>query len=311
MKSSQQFDDLIDLLNLEPQVESGNDDYIFGHYLEFPSASRIGLDLIPNVLEILGVPLPFGLVVEACSLSWLRDLNSFTRELVLGALGEPTVTMTDAGEFLLAFPSLRVDSAEVVELVDRLLPPTLYEPELPDDQRYWQPDADDLYGEPDDELLDLYRSRPVTCERLVGELRSLRATFDATGDSTVRKAILLACFSLVESFTRQRSLQRAPRFPRSPETEGLVLGLLRREVQNDERRQKVVNALEPGKAWEKQIPSWKLRNALAHDIDGVSIECGKVAFVAPKQQQKDSVHTMESETIFENLIEYVRNNLGR
>ena len=302
----QHIEDLIQLLDLQPQSESGNDDFVFGNYVEFPPASQIDPDLIPTVLDILGVPLPFAGAVTACSLRWLPSLSSSTRALVLESLGEPTVSTTEAGQYLLTFPYLNVRSEETTGLVDHLLPSTVYEQDLPDNQRHWQPDPEDLNRDPDDELLDLYRSRPVTLDTLIGELDSLRTTFDATQEPTVQKAILLACFSLVESFTRQRALLNVPRFPESPKVEQLLLKLLRREVENDQRRSHVVRALEPEKSWEKRIPEWELRNALAHDIGAVLIEDGEVSF----EDAGRTVQKRVTDTLFVNLIDYANQNLG-
>lgn len=305
----QHIEDLIQLLDLEPQTDTGNDDFVFGNYVEFPPASQIDSDLIPDVLDVLGVPLPFAAAVTAASLRWLPNLSPSMRALALEALGEPVVSTTEAGEYLLTFPHLNPSSEETIELVDHLLPSTLYEHDLPDSQRYWQPDPEDLNRDPNDELLDLYLSRPVTLGTLIGELESLRTTFDETQESIVQKAILLACFSLVESFTRQRALLNAPRFPESPEVEQLLIQLLRREVENDERRSRVVEALEPEKNWEKQIPAWRLRNALAHDIGGVVIDDGQITFEDARRPHQNRV-TVDADKLFDDLIGYANGNLG-
>lgn len=301
----QHIGELIELLELQPQADTGSDGFVFGNLVEFPPASQIDPDLIPAVLDILGIPLPFAGSATASSLRWLPNLSSTTRRLVMGALGEVSVSTTDGGEFLLTFPSLNPSSEESLELVDHLLPSALYEHDLPEDQRYWQPDPEDLHRDPDDELLDLYRSRPVTLDTLVGELGALRKTFDTTQDSIVQKAILLACFSLVESFSRQRALTNAPRFPESPQVEGLILRLLRHEVQDDRRRSRVVKALEPEKAWEEKIPEWQLRNALAHDIGAVTAENGSISF----EDANQIVQTREIEKLFNDLIGYANRNL--
>lgn len=302
----QHIEDLIQLLDLQPQTEVGNDDFVFGNYVEFPPASQIDPQLIPAVLDILGVPLPFAGAVTACSLRWLPSLSPSIRALALEALGEPTVSTTEAGQYLLTFPYLDVRSEETTGLVDHLLPSTVYEHDLPDNRRHWQPDPEDLNRDPEDELLKLYRSRPVTLDTLIGELDSLRTTFDATQEPTVQKAILLACFSLVESFTRQRALLNVPRFPESPSVEQLLLKLLRREVENDGRRSQVVKALEPEKNWEKQIPEWKLRNALAHDIGAVRIQDGEIAFEDGDRRVQERI----ADKLFDDLIGYANRNLG-
>ncbi|TFB66931.1 hypothetical protein E3N86_00775 [Cryobacterium sp. Hz7] len=301
----QQIEDLVHLLDLQPQTEIGNDGFVFGNYIEFPSAIQIDRDLIPDVLDILGAPLPFEGAVTASSLHWLPKLNASTRALVLKTLGEPTVVTTETGEYLLRFPHLGVRQKETTELVDHLLPSTVYEHDLPDTHLYWQPDPENMNQDADDELLDLYRSQPVTLDTLIGELTSLHTTFEATGETTVQKAILLACFSLVESFTRQRALLKVPLFPDSPKLEQLLLKLLRREVVNDQRRRQVVNALEPEKLWE-EIPEWQLRNALAHDIGTVLIEDGTITFEdANRKPQK-----VLADQLFEGLISYANKTLG-
>ena len=301
------IEDLIEILDLEPQIETGNDDFVFGNYVEFPSASQIDRALIPEVLNLLGVPLPFERAVEASFLAWLPNLDSATRTLVLEALGEPEISTSERGEFLLTFQNLTASSEKVLELVDLLMPSTLYEEDLADDLRYWQPDPEYLYGEPDDELLDLFGSRPVDLNTLIFELKSLRDTFAATHDSTVQKAILLACFSLVESFTHQRSLQNAPRFPDSPDVERLIRRLLTREIRDDGKRKQVVNTLEPEKTWQRRIPGWELRNALSHDIGGVVIAYGEASFEGQKPETPTQMMSIES--VFRDLIEYANSNL--
>lgn len=160
--TQQNIEDLIQFLDLQPQTDTGNDDFVFGNYVEFPRASQIDPDLIPAVLDALRVPLPFAGAVTVVSLRWLPTLSSTTRILVLGALGKPSVSTTSTGEFLLTFPNLNAQSEETLELVDHLLPTALYEHDLPRSHQHWQPDPEDLNGDPDDELLDLYRLRPVS-----------------------------------------------------------------------------------------------------------------------------------------------------
>lgn len=296
---------LVELLDLQPQTDTGNDDFVFGNYVEFPPASQIDPELFPAALEILGVPLPFSGAVTACSLQWLLVVSPLTRRLVLEAMGDPVVSITESGEFLLAFPNLTVSSPETIGLVDHLIPATAYENDLPESQRFWQPDPEDSDRDPDDELLDLYRSRPVTLSTLIRELDSLRTTFEAVEEVAVQKAILLACFSLVESFTRQRALLNVPRFPESPELGEFFLKLLRREVANDGRRSQVVKALEPKKSWAKQIPAWDLRNALAHDFGGVTIKNGELAF----EGADSAIRRLVIDKLFEDLIGYAKKNL--
>lgn len=303
--NKQYMEELIQLLDLQPQVDSGNDDFVFGNYVEFPPASQIDPDLIPTVLDLLGVPLPFAGAVTACSLRWLPNLSPSTRALVLNTLGEPTVSTTEEG-FLFTFPSLIVSSNETSALVDHLVPAAAYEHDLPDSHQYWQPDPEDLNRNPDDELLELYRSQPVRLDTLIGELDSLRTKFDAIREPSVQKAILLACFSLIESFTRQRALFNVPRFPESPDVEQLILKLLRREVANEDRRSRVVKALEPEKSWDRQIPEWNLRNALAHDIGGVLISEGEITFEAAG----GAVRKRSIDTLFDDLMGYANRNLG-
>lgn len=302
----QRTDGLIQLLDLQPQVDMGNDDLIFGNYVKFPPASQINPDLFPDVLEMLALPLPFDGAVDVSSLRWLRNLTPSLRSLVLVALGQPSALTTGAGYFLLEFPNLDAESEETLELVNYLLPPAVYEHDLPADHQYWRPDPEDLNSDPNDELLALCRSRPVALDKLVSEIESLRREFDDAQTLIVQKAILLACFSLVESFTRQRALLNAPRFPESPSVEELILRLVRREVQDDTNRTAVMKALEPGKAWGKQIPEWKLRNALAHDIGAVTIDGKTISFEHPARVTQ----TRSIEKVFDDLIRYANANLA-
>ena len=304
--TQQQVESLIQLLDVEPQIEGGQDDIVYGSYVEFPPASLIDPRLIPDVLEILEVPLPFAREVTVSSLRWLQSLRSPIRTHVLSALGTPTASIQETGAFLLSFPQLAAGTAETNELVDVLLPSTVYEHDLPDSHRYWQPDPDDLNQNADDELLDLYRTRPVAVDRLIGEVKSLRVSFEATLDLTVQKAILFAVFSLIENFTRQRALLKAPQFHGQPKLEELVLKLLRNQVKDDRHRKEVVGALEPEKSWAKVIPEWELRNALAHDIGSVGIEAGKISF----EDKNQKTHALTADGVFDALLEYVEDNLG-
>lgn len=301
----QRLEELVRLLDLNPQPETGHDDFVFGNYVEFPIAAQIDPDLIPEVLDVLGVPLPFAGATTSSSLRWVQSLSSSTRALVIAALGEPAVSISESGEFLLKFPHLSTTSEETLELVDHVCPPALYESDLPESLRYGQPDPEDLSRDPDDELFDLYRSHPVALDKLIDELGSLRTTFESTQDNTVQKAVLLACFSLLESFTRQRALLNAPRFPESPKLEALILRLLRSEVRDDVKRDRVVKALEPEKSWDKQIPGWQLRNALAHDIGAVHVGEGEIIFEDDGTTQKH-----QTDKLFDELINYARSNLG-
>lgn len=302
--ASQQFEELIDLLGLETEVETGNDDAVYGHYIEFGTASRHDPELFPAVLDFFGIPLPFEGAVRVSSLAWLPNLESKTLELTRLALGDPLLSITETGDFMVSFPQLRSDSEETLNLVDHLLPPTLYEHDLPESHRYWQPDPEDLYRDLDDDLMDLYREHPVPVDTLIGELASLRASADATSDPSAQKAFLFACFSLVESFTRQQALTCADRFTAAPEAREYILGLLRREVGRADQRRKLVEAFRPEKDYQ-HIPHWSLRNKLAHDIGAVPLENGELTY---ESRPGESV-TVGVVAVFDELITHANDHL--
>lgn len=307
--STQYIEDLIRLLDLEAQTDIGSEGFIFGNYLEFPAASEIDSELLCEVLEILGVPLPFKGEATASSFTWLPDLSPAIRALVLEVLGKPEVSAMESGDFLLRFPDLNASPERIIEIVEGLLPQTLYENDLPDSLRYWQPDPEDSNCDPNDELLSRFRSQPVTLNTLTAELRSLQETLDATQEPVVKKAIALAGFSLVESFARQRALLKAPDFPGLPKFDDYLKTLLSREVEKEDRRKRLVNALEPGKEWKQQIPSWKLRNALAHDIGGVSAERKEFTY-AVDSRKSEKREKITEKNLFEELLGYAEENLG-
>ncbi|MEX3510677.1 hypothetical protein VVR84_14145 [Kocuria carniphila] len=301
--ASQQFDELIDLLGLEVEVEIGNDDAVYGNYIQFGPASRHDPELFPAVLDFFGIPLPFDGAVPVSSLAWLPNLQRETLELTLHALGDPSLSITDTGEFLVSFPQLRSDSEETLSLVDYFLPSTLFEHDLPEKHRYWQPDPEDLYQDSDDDLMDLYQAHPVPVDTLIGELKSLRASAVSISDPSIQKALLFASYSLVESFTNQQALTYAGRFTAAPDATAYLLRLLRQELKTVDRRRKLVKAFRPEKEY-KEIPHWPLRNDLAHDIGAVPLENGQLTY-----EDRSKPVTIAATELFDQLINYASNYL--
>lgn len=47
--------ELFDLLNLEVGTETGNDDIVYGNYIEWPYLNELDDDILLNIADILGV----------------------------------------------------------------------------------------------------------------------------------------------------------------------------------------------------------------------------------------------------------------
>lgn len=302
--ASQQFEELINLLGLETVVETSNDGTTYGHYIEFGTASQHDPDLFPAVLDFFGLPLPFDSEVPISSLAWLPDLQPETLDLTLHAFGEPSLSISEAGEFLVSFPQLRPSSEETLNLVDHLLPPTLYEHDLPNRYRYWQPDPEDLHWDADDDWMDLYQVPLVPIDTLIGELTSLRTAADATPDPSTKKGLILASYSLVESFTRQQALTYAESFIASPNARKYLLRLLHRQVERADQRKSLVEAFRPEKKYQ-DIPYRVVRNKLAHDIGAVRLENGELVY----ENKSGESFTVGATALFDELITYANDYL--
>ena len=258
---TEQLNELMELLDVTAEVEVGGGGLIYGNYVEMPRAAQIDAEAVPEVLSLLGAPLPFG---ESESIDYLDLLYEFPvadKTLVVDALGNPDLAWDDQLGVTMTFPDLEASSDSVRALLDAILPGTLYEHDLPKTLRHWQP-------EPDWIPEDYWDALPA--DALVRKVEGLRKACSDSEDPTVKEATALAAFSLIESQSRQRVLRDVPKLRRHPGFYKYLIRSLQREAERAEGRKKLLKALEPGGTWGESICHWGLRNALALDLDSVT-----------------------------------------
>lgn len=284
---------IIEMLDLSPEAEVGKDDFIFGNMIEFPPARELDSSQFPELLAEFSIDLPVDSKLDENFLENLlskADLDDAGRSLLLRVLEGSEI---DWG------------SDEMFDLVDHLLPGTLYDTDLPSDLSYWQPD-DELYFDSEAEMLRLFQEQPVAVSALLSELASIKESFQKSQDTVVKKSLILACFSLVESYTRQRIMVNVPVLSASPELNKYIESLLEQETRTEQRRAKLISVLEPNKKWKEQIPFWQLRNALAHDFGSVHLAASEISY----QSKSKKIEEITETEFFSSLVDYVETNLA-
>ncbi|MDR7374657.1 hypothetical protein J2X28_001649 [Kocuria rhizophila] len=303
-RSIQDYEALAQLLFLEPEQEmSYRDGMVFGNYLELPSAENISDDDLEEVLEHLGISLPSDAPMRVEGFSQLRILDVVGREQLLDMLGTPDLQFSDDGELFISFPDFTRDTSTLRSILATQLPMTVYEPDLPESMKYYSDVELSLDWEYD--LMRQNWEEPVAVEALIEKIELMHEDYLTASSVILRKSVLLACFSLVEAFTRQRAIQNIPLNPSGSPFERHVFKIFEELVSNDVKRKDLVNILEPKKEWRQQIPLWRLRNALAHDIDGVDLNGKKLVYTF----KRGRVEKIEAEKIFNDLIDYANKYL--
>lgn len=253
---------------IEPELEIGNDGFIYGNYVEW---DRFRRDQESALLEWFDVNIPWDKEITMpeyiefvtqevfLNTSIIDDYNLMTIEVL--------VHDNYLSEFTMRFPGREDDNANniISDIFDYYEVPsgTQYEYELPDELQCWN---SIIYND-----YEYYRNYPIKIQNYEQTISEIQRQISNSSDDLTRKSLLLSSFIISESLFKSIIVSKIPCETNISEFSNRILDKeiskkLRGKIENKNKLFKDLYKKEPPKQ------EWNnLRNALAHNIEEVII----------------------------------------
>ncbi|GAB5052878.1 hypothetical protein [Pediococcus ethanolidurans] len=291
--------------NIEPELETGNDDFVFGNYVDW---DRFRQDEEENLLAYFDIQLPWG---EELFLSEYFELlrqevfqnTSIVEDCDLDKL-EITTQSNIISEMVIQFPR-RKDSKsdEIISAVfDYYGIPsgTEYEHELPEKLKYWHNMLENGYLESEYENYRKYPLKFGTYKKTISEI-ALKVS--NTSDTLTKKALILSSFIISESLLKSAIVSK---IPKETAISKFSKEILSKEIDNklrgsvnkrNELFKQLFNEKAPKQEW------INLRNSLAHDIESSTIQGNEISYISFIDHKE---YTVNFDNLFKQQMDFYK-----
>lgn len=268
--------------DIEPEVETGNDDFIYGNYFDWDTFRK---DEEENLLSSFDVYLPW-----SEELTWEEYSNFFNQEVfehtsIINDWGLDNLQIVKLGsvlsELTLQFPSRNDSNSDdiVSAILDYYEVPsgTDYEHDLPEDLQYWNSMLRNDFLEYEYEY---YKNYPLTFRDYEQTISDIQTKVTSSFDALTMKSLLLSSFIISESLLKSAIVDK---IPVENNISDFSKEILSKEIDNklrgsvDKRNElfkKLFNKKAPKQEWVH------LRNSLAHDIESSTIQGEDITYTS-------------------------------
>jgi hypothetical protein len=271
--------------DIETEVETGNDDFVFGNYVEW---DRFRDENEEELLDYLGVDLPWGKSLTLHEYIDFISQDIFQKTNLIQEYIEDKLLMENTSELLYDISIKFIERNN--EVSDNLISNIFdyygvpsgmeYEYELPEYLRYWQDDFSDFD-------YDNYKKYPIKVEKYEHTINCIFNDIDSATEQLIKKSLVLSSLIITESMFKSVIVEK---IPKDNEISEFGKEIIQSEINNilrgnNEGRNKLFNKL-----YKKKAPSqnWiNLRNSLAHDIESSSIIKDEIKYLNLKTDMEE------------------------
>ena len=271
--------------DIETEVETGNDDFVFGNYVEW---DRFRDENEEELLDYLGVDLPWGKSLTLHEYIDFISQDIFQKTNMIQEYIEDKLLMENTSELLYDISIKFIERNN--EVSDNLISNIFdyygvpsgmeYEYELPEYLRYWQDDFSDFD-------YDNYKKYPIKVEKYEHTINCIFNDIDSATEQLIKKSLVLSSLIITESMFKSVIVEK---IPKDNEISEFGKEIIQSEINNilrgnNEGRNKLFNKL-----YKKKAPSqnWiNLRNSLAHDIESSSIIKDEIKYLNLKTDMEE------------------------
>lgn len=291
--------------DIEPELEIGNDDFVFGNYVDW---DRFRQDEEENLLSYFDIKLPWG---EELYLSEYFELlrqevfqnTSIVEDWDLDKL-EITTQSNIISEMVIQFPTRKEsNSDEIISAVfDYFEIPsgTEYEYELPEKLQYWHNMLENDYLESEYEN---YRKYPLKFRTYKKTMSDIELKVSNTSDIMTKKSLILSSFIISESLLKSAIVSK---IPKETAISNFSKEILSTEIDSRLRGnvgkrnglfKQLFNEKVPKQAWVN------LRNSLAHDIESATVQGNEISYISLID---DNEYTVNFDNLFKQQMDFYR-----
>ena len=287
--------------DIETEVETGNDDFVFGNYVEW---DRFRDENEEELLDYLGVDLPWGKSLTLHEYIDFISQDIFQKTNLIQEYIEDKLLMENTSELLYDISIKFIERNN--EVSDNLISNIFdyygvpsgmeYEYELPEYLRYWQDDFSDFD-------YDNYKKYPIKVEKYEHTINCIFNDIDSATEQLIKKSLVLSSLIITESMFKSVIVEKIPKDNEISEFgKEIIQSEINKILQgNNEGKNKLFKKL-----YKENAPSqnWiNLRNSLAHDIESSSIIKDEIKYLNLKTD-KEEKYLISS--LKQNLIKFCK-----
>ncbi|MCH5002081.1 hypothetical protein JI510_01615 [Listeria monocytogenes] len=290
--------------DIEPEIETGNDDFIYGNYVDW---DRFRYENEDNLLEYFDVSLPWG--EELTILEYANFLNQDVFGNNPSLLDKWNLTQLpiskqgkDTSEISIRFPERNdINSGSIISgIFDCHGVPSdvKYEFELPEHLQYWHNILEDEYNEYEYEYYKNYPVKFITYEETINDIQ---LKIKDTNDELTKKSLILSSLIISESLLKSVIVEKIPTETGISEfSQNILSSEIDKQLRgNVESKNGLFKRLYKQKA--PKQPWTHLRNALAHDIESSSVNDKEIVYTNLKEEKEESYLI---DKLFEGLMNF-------
>lgn len=194
--------------DIETEVETGNDDFVFGNYVEW---DRFRDENEEELLDYLGVDLPWGKSLTLHEYIDFISQDIFQKTNLIQEYIEDKLLMENTSELLYGISIKFIERNN--EVSDNLISNifdyygvpsgTEYEYELPEYLRYWQDDFSDFD-------YDNYKKYPIKVEKYEHTINCIFNDIDSATEQLIKKSLVLSSLIITESMFKSVIVEKIP-----------------------------------------------------------------------------------------------------
>lgn len=195
--------------DIETEVETGNDDFVFGNYVEW---DRFRDENEEELLDYLGVDLPWGKSLTLHEYIDFISQDIFQKTNLIQEYIEDKLLMENTSELLYDISIKFIERNN--EVSDNLISNIFdyygvpsgmeYEYELPEYLRYWQDDFSDFD-------YDNYKKYPIKVEKYEHTINCIFNDIDSATEQLIKKSLVLSSLIITESMFKSVIVEKIPK----------------------------------------------------------------------------------------------------
>lgn len=266
---------------IDVEQETGNDDYIYGNYVDWDEFRTTEEE---NLLSYFEVDIPWGKEISCQEFFDFLSQEVFYNTSIINSYPFEDLQIIETGpvmsDLLFLFPSrkdLEYDML-VSDIFDYCEVPsgTAYEDDLPQELQFWYSMMEEEFLESEYEY---YKNYPLGFANFNESILDIKSKMSSASDTLTKKSLLLSSFIISESLYKSTIVSKIPTENNISEFSKEILSKslgekLRGSV--DTRNQlfkKIFNVKSPKQEW------IVLRNSLSHDIESSKLVGDCISYI--------------------------------
>ncbi|MBO1087223.1 hypothetical protein [Enterococcus mundtii] len=298
------YKELIDMLDLEIQDHLDSDGMLVYNYIDVPELESLNTSTLVRILKMLDIHIPFDesfpLLNNATDIIFKQGLDDKDKK----ALEKISKGLIEVKENRIHFKD-RSESREAI--IDLLELYNIHSGTIILDHVDNEPDyaflRDEYYLSEYEEFMELN----LSYFEVIDEIQKIREECNKSSADVVRKSLVIAAFSQVESFYKSLIVKRLPKFENfinNKYIRTIVVKNIDKQLNAKENRNKFFKELYNVKNSDfHDLPEdhHQIRNGLAHDIGSVSIIDNNLEYTTPKNERI----YVGIDTIFDSILNFI------